>query len=282
MTRATVIIPTHDHAATLPLAVRSALEQTLRDLEVVIVGDGATDEVGAAATDLERRDPRVRFLDLPKGDRHGEIHRDTAIRQAHGDDILYLCDDDLLLPTHVAELCDLLERFHFVQCRNGFVDAAGDVHLYPGDLGDVRFLPLLLDETRPFNFVSLTGTGHTKDFYLDGEPWTTTPPGVWPDLHQWRRMLRPGVARTATSPRMTALQFPTHGERTTWTAAERLAELETWAGFVRQPGAQQRVDDLAAEAARRELLDAVVREATRPAPSESPQPRRRFGRRRSD
>ena len=40
---ATVIVPTHDHGQTLRLALASALDQTVADIEVVVVGDGVPD-----------------------------------------------------------------------------------------------------------------------------------------------------------------------------------------------------------------------------------------------
>lgn len=261
MTRASILVPTHDHASTLPLAVRSALASTVTDLEVIIVGDGVTDEVRAIARDLERADARVRFLDFPKGPHHGEIHRHTAIEASRGDAILYLCDDDLLLPDHVADLCGLLATADLVQSRNGHLDPAGRVGLYPGDLADPRCVAMMLDESRALNFVSLTGTGHTRRFYDAADrPWTTTPAGIPPDLHQWRRMLRARPARGATSPRMTALQFPTHLDgRSSWSAEERLAELRQWADDAARPGIQARVDALVDAATREMLIDALLR-----------------------
>ena len=54
MVRATVLIPTHSHGPLLRLAAESALAQTVADLEVFIVLDGA-DGVTAA---VERRSQR--------------------------------------------------------------------------------------------------------------------------------------------------------------------------------------------------------------------------------
>ena len=64
-----MIVPTHDHASTLGLAVRSALAQTLGDIEVHIIGDGVGDETRAVVEHLVHDDTRVRFHDLPKGER---------------------------------------------------------------------------------------------------------------------------------------------------------------------------------------------------------------------
>jgi hypothetical protein len=256
VTRVSVLVPTHDHAATLGLAVESALAQSLGDIEVIIVGDGVTPEVREVARELVARDGRVRFLDLPKGPHHGEVHRHTGIVQSAGEHIAYLCDDDLFLPEHLADLAHLLHDHDIVQSLNGFVGPDDEIGLYPGDLADPEYVARLCDETQEFNFVSLTGTAHSRAFYdRAGQPWETTPAGTWPDRHQWRRMLLavPG-ARGATSPRMTALSLPTHHGRQSVAPEERAAELGRWAARIREPGAQEAVDRLVGSAAVRQLV----------------------------
>ncbi len=255
--RASVLVPTHDKPATLPLAVRSALRQTVEDLEVIIIGDGVTNEVRRAVEPL-LRDPRVRFLDLPKGPHHGEVHRHRAVLDARSDAILYLCDDDLLLADHVADLLALLEDHDLVQCWNGRATPEGRVELYPTDLADPVEIRQHLRPDHAYNRVSVTGTGHTRSAYVAlDDPWETTPPGWSPDHYQWSKfMARPGF-RGATSHRMTALQLPTTTEgRAGWTQAERLAELDRWWQLVQRPDAQEVVDRLCHDAARRRIIRA--------------------------
>jgi hypothetical protein len=258
MTVASVIVPVHDHAATLATSVRSALAQNVRDLEVIIVGDGVTPAVRAVAQDLVAEDPRVRFLDFPKGPHHGEVHRHTAIQQSTGDTVFYLCDDDLLLPEHVSDLLDALRDHDIAQSLNGYIRSDETIGLYPGDLGDPWYVARLCDLSHEFNFVSLTGTAHTRSFYEGaGAPWETTPVGAWPDRHQWRRMIMgaPGCRGTTTS-RMTALAFPTHHGRDSWTPEERADEIETWMrGVVTAPDAALIVGEKVREAAVRQLVD---------------------------
>ena len=126
--RASVLIPTHSHFATLPMTVRSALAQNMADLEVLIIGDGVDEATRDAAEALQRGDQRVRFLDLPKGDHHGEAHRHTAICEARSEVIAYLCDDDLLLPDHVGDMVELLQDHDFcaVAQRLGHVFGADE------------------------------------------------------------------------------------------------------------------------------------------------------------
>jgi hypothetical protein len=262
VTRVSVLVPTHDHARTLPFAVHSVLAQTMGDLEVLIIGDGVGDDLRTVAHDLEAADPRVRFLDLPKGPHHGELHRHDAIQQSSGEIIAYLCDDDLFLPDHLADLVGLLETHDFVQSLNGCIDSDGEMVVYPGDLADPEFVRRVCDPTGGFNFVSITGTAHTRDFYerVD-EPWHTTPSGEFPDQHQWGRMLSAGGARAATSRRMTSVQFPGHhAGRASWDDDRRVAEIRSWADAVAAPDGQHRVDALVRDALWTQLVAATRRD----------------------
>jgi hypothetical protein len=246
--RATIVIPTHSRASTLRLAVASALAQTVRNLEVIIIGDGVTNRVRRAAREMARGDSRVIFLDRPKSPYHGEVYRHEAIVAARSNAIFYLCDDDLFLPQHVEDLLALLEKHNFAQSLNGYVSASGEIVFYAANLSDPSTIAMHLVEDKPYfyNAVSLTGTAHARDFYLKlNQPWETTPSGRWPDHYQWCKMFRSPQLRAATSARMTALQFPTTADgRDTHSERERLAELRRWARTVSSPDGQTRIDEL--------------------------------------
>jgi glycosyltransferase involved in cell wall biosynthesis len=252
---ASVLIPTHDRPRTLRLAVGSVLAQNEPRLEVIIIGDGVTPELRAEALALCAADPRVRFMDREKGPNHGESYRHDAIIAAESDAIFYLCDDDLFLRDHVGDLLALLVTHNFVQSLNGHIDPDGRVRFYPADLSDPDTIAWHLRNDVQFNSVSITGTAHSKSFYLQvDEPWTTTPAGLFPDLHQWRKMFRHPGLRAATSSRMTTIQLPTTEDgRESWTPDERLAELARWAEIVAGPDAQQRIDALVATGATRQM-----------------------------
>src|SRR5438105_9622579 len=94
--QATVVIPTHAHASTVDLAIESALAQTVRDLEIVVIGDGASDELRAAVR-RTLADPRVRFIDLPKTASRAEEARHEVLLASQAPFACYLGDDDLLL-----------------------------------------------------------------------------------------------------------------------------------------------------------------------------------------
>ena len=91
MPRVTILVATRNRPAMLRRAVRSALDQTVDDLEVVVVDDHSSPP--AEVPD----DPRVRLIRLP--DRAGVAGaRNAGLREARGDYVAVLDDDDELLP----------------------------------------------------------------------------------------------------------------------------------------------------------------------------------------
>ena len=67
--KATVLIPTHDHGPTIRHSVVSALTQTVKDIEIFIVGDGTTVRVSESG----RSGLRVRILDGSQKGRVGWV-----------------------------------------------------------------------------------------------------------------------------------------------------------------------------------------------------------------
>ncbi len=93
--RVTVVLPAHNRASTLPRAIRSVLDQTYADLELIVVDDGSTD---ATADVLGRiTDPRLRCLRLmPR--RGAAAARNAGIAVARGELVAFQDSDDEWLP----------------------------------------------------------------------------------------------------------------------------------------------------------------------------------------
>jgi len=85
-----VVIPTYNRATLVPAAIRSALEQTFRDLEVIVVDDGSTD--GTAEVVASVGDGRVRYI--PSRHRGVSAARNRGARVARGRYFLFLDSDD--------------------------------------------------------------------------------------------------------------------------------------------------------------------------------------------
>jgi hypothetical protein len=94
-----VVIPTHDRARLVPRAIRSALAQTVADLEVLVVDDASSDDTPAAVAAI--RDPRLRLL---RRARQGgpAAARNDGLRDARGRWVAFLDSDDEWLPDKLA------------------------------------------------------------------------------------------------------------------------------------------------------------------------------------
>jgi glycosyltransferase involved in cell wall biosynthesis len=100
---ASVVVTTRDRPALLPAAVESVLEQSLADVEVVVVDDGSREPVRLAA------DPRLRIVRLPAS-RGLAGALNAGAREARGRWLATLDDDDLLLPHMIEASLEAIER----------------------------------------------------------------------------------------------------------------------------------------------------------------------------
>jgi glycosyltransferase involved in cell wall biosynthesis len=109
-----VIVPVHDGARHLAETLDSILQQTLTDLEVVVVDDGSTDDSGAIAAAAARRDARVQVVHQD----HGGAARATnhGIEMARGTWIARCDADDLLPPRSLERLVAHWQREGLVAC----------------------------------------------------------------------------------------------------------------------------------------------------------------------
>jgi glycosyltransferase involved in cell wall biosynthesis len=101
-----VIIPTFNRARLLSQAVRSVLQQSYQNIEILVVDDGSTDNTEeVVATEFG---PQVRYLF--QNNQGLNAARNTALREARGDYIALLDDDDLWLPWKTDVQLALLEQ----------------------------------------------------------------------------------------------------------------------------------------------------------------------------
>ncbi|MGH3265472.1 MAG: glycosyltransferase, partial [Trebonia sp.] len=98
-----VVITCFNYACWLPEAVTSVLDQTLADLELLIVDDGSSDDSLAVAHRLAEGDDRITVISQPNSGQPA-IPRNRAIARARGRYVVSLDADDKLAP-ETLELC---------------------------------------------------------------------------------------------------------------------------------------------------------------------------------
>ena len=102
----TVAMPAYNAARTIGSAIRSALAQTRRDFELIVVDDGSTDDT-AASVEPFLADERIRLVRQENRGLAGA--RNTAIQHARGEYVSLLDSDDLWLPEYLERVLEALE-----------------------------------------------------------------------------------------------------------------------------------------------------------------------------
>ena len=149
MTSVSVVIPSYNHAAYVAEAIRSALDQSHGDLEVVITDDGSRD----GTPDVIRRiaDPRI-GLEVFEKNRGAGVALNSAIRRARGEFICFLASDDFFLPGKLEKQVRFLRENPHVAAVFGmprFADQRG-APLAENFNGDIFLAPFTKNlRTRP-------------------------------------------------------------------------------------------------------------------------------------
>jgi len=152
MTKVSILIPTYNRAQFLREAIRSAIEQTHRDLEILILDDASPDTTADVAAEFAG-DPRVQYVWHPNNLGIAGNWR-AGIERSKGKFFCLLHDDDTFEPTFVESLLNplladpsLILAFcdHWVMDTKGTRDVPGSAdtskrfgrHLLPeGNLAD--------------------------------------------------------------------------------------------------------------------------------------------------
>lgn len=238
-TRATVIIPTTgDRGPLLDLSIGSVLRQTVREIEVFVVGDGVNNQTRDVIEEICDRDSRVQFIDKPKQPSRGELLRHEILKErASGDIVAYICDRDLWFSNHLDELEQSLTTAD-IACTLHF-----DTHMerppeifYHTDLSVLAEWP---PKKRPSLIARLSTVGHTRDAYLQlPHGWRETPPGTATDSYMWNQFLDQPAIRAMSSAEPTIIYLK-RGEHPGLPTAQRRELLEYWSAHLTAPGGQQ-------------------------------------------
>lgn len=99
----TICIPTYNHAHFLPSAIKSAIAQSERNIEIIVVDNCSTDATGQLVSDFAAHDSRVKYVKNSENiGLVGNLNR--CLELARGAYIKYLLADDLLEPDAVRQM----------------------------------------------------------------------------------------------------------------------------------------------------------------------------------
>ncbi len=97
-----VIVPIYNIAPYMERGVSSLCNQTYRNLEIILVDDGSTDESGTRCDDFAKKDARVKVIHRPNGGLSAA--RNTGFAAATGALIAFMDGDDFVDPEMYARM----------------------------------------------------------------------------------------------------------------------------------------------------------------------------------
>lgn len=123
-----VIIPIYNVAQYLSQCVESVLSQLYKELEVILVDDGSTDDCPNLCDDYEEKNPRVRVIHKKNGGLSDA--RNAGMKVATGDWIYFVDSDDWVAQDAILKLYHFAVDNHCDVVQGGLYYAYQDHLLY--------------------------------------------------------------------------------------------------------------------------------------------------------
>lgn len=122
--KVSVVMPCFNAAETVSSSVRSVLNQSYDNLELIVVDDGSTD-ASSAVVSAFLKDPRVSLIELAAN--QGVAYaRNQGLKQASGDYICFLDADDLWLADKLTLQMEHLEDQRYLCCHGSYFEVLPD------------------------------------------------------------------------------------------------------------------------------------------------------------
>lgn len=114
--RFSVIIPLYNKELYIKKTLKSVLNQTFQDFEIIIINDGSTDNSVSKACEII--DSRITLINQKNSG--VSIARNNGIKHANGDFLIFLDADDVFLPNAFEHFSNLIEKYkdNYFFCAN--------------------------------------------------------------------------------------------------------------------------------------------------------------------
>lgn len=105
-----IVIPVYNVQDYLTECVDSAVEQTYKNLEIILVDDGSTDKSGSLCDEWKNKDSRIKVIHKKNGGQSDA--RNVGIKECTGKYIFFLDSDDLIDKITIEKMVSIAEKEH--------------------------------------------------------------------------------------------------------------------------------------------------------------------------
>lgn len=103
--KVTVIVPVYNVEKFLSQCIESIISQTFKNLEIILVNDGSTDNTDKIAEEYAKEDKRIKIIH--KTNEGVSIARNIGIDASNGDYVCFVDGDDFIQPDYVEYLLNM-------------------------------------------------------------------------------------------------------------------------------------------------------------------------------
>ena len=105
-----VIVPVYNVKDYLERCVKSIINQTEKDIEIILVDDGSTDGSSLICDELAKSDNRITVFHKANGGLSSA--RNCGIERAKGKYLCFIDSDDIISPYFVEHLLTLIQKYN--------------------------------------------------------------------------------------------------------------------------------------------------------------------------
>ena len=116
--KVSIIIPVYNSESTLKRCIESVINQTYKNIEILIINDGSKDKSLNIMNEYKNKDERIIVINQKNKGLSGA--RNTGVNNATGDYITFIDSDDYIKPNLVKDTIKIFEEYECDVVRNNY------------------------------------------------------------------------------------------------------------------------------------------------------------------
>ncbi|EEB73891.1 glycosyltransferase family 2 protein [Thermococcus sp. AM4] len=152
-----IILPTYNRGYIIGRTIRSVLDQTFKDFELIIIDDGSTDNTKNIVEIYKEKDNRIRYI-RHKRNLGANAARNTGIKKSRGEYIAFIDSDTIWKPQKLEIQIKIADN-----TKENFVIYSRTIRKYtkktvivPEDVNQGKKEGQLLDKILVLNFIDMS------------------------------------------------------------------------------------------------------------------------------
>lgn len=133
--KVSIVIPVYNNERYIEKCIRSILNQTYKNIEIIAVDDGSEDQSGSILDNLKAENPEIVVVHQKNGGTAAA--RNAALDKATGTYLTFIDGDDYIAPDYIENLyqCAKNNQAQMVVCGLTFVNPEGSIlkQIIPGE-----------------------------------------------------------------------------------------------------------------------------------------------------